>query len=87
MPRINNKDLEVLCDRLNEYTKAPLRAWDKDTKKANIGNYHISGAYDGVSLHRICNDGGGIHDVLRSGHIPKRDLYNRMQAYIMGLEI
>jgi hypothetical protein len=52
---------------------------------ANIGNYHLSGAYGGFSLHRMDTDGGGVQDVLGCGHISKRDLYDRMHAFIRGI--
>lgn len=64
------------------------RAEDENGKgiyKANIGNYHLSGAYGGYSLYRMDNDGGGVQDVLVCGYISKRDLYYRMQAFIRGL--
>jgi hypothetical protein len=71
--RINNEDLENMVDR--------------GVRGANIGNYHINGAYGGVSLHRVCTDGGGIHDVFRCGHVKKKDLYYRMQAFLSGLGV
>jgi hypothetical protein len=40
----------------------------------------LSGAYGG---HRFNLNG---RDVLRTGHIPKRDLYNRLCAFVQGLE-
>jgi hypothetical protein len=53
--------------------------------------YVISYAYGGASLHRNCSADGngeshGVSDVLGSGHMPKRELYERMQAFLRGIE-
>ena len=55
------------------------------TNRAVPGHYEISGAYGGYNLHRICNEGGGVENVFGCGHVPARDLYNRMRAYLEGL--
>jgi hypothetical protein len=34
----------------------------------------------------MVTEDGGVSDVLRCGHVSKRDLYNRMSAYIQGRE-
>ena len=87
MERITNKDLENLVMRINKITNSPETPYTKsDTGfKANIGNYHIDGAYGGVSLHRMHSEGGGVNEVFGCGHITKKDLYNRMRAFINGL--
>ena len=89
MARITDKHLEALCARVNRMTQSPQEAYTKgeDGKyHANIGNYHTSHAYGGVSLHRMQTEGGGISDVLRCGHVPKRRLWDMMQAYVSGLD-
>lgn len=48
---------------------------------AQIGNYHLSYAYGGVSLHRMLSERGAIEDVFRCGHVPKRDLFNMMAVF------
>jgi hypothetical protein len=53
---------------------------------ANIGNYHLSGAYGGYALHRMVNVGGGITDVSQSGHVSKRALYDILHAYLAGYD-
>ena len=53
---------------------------------ANVGNYHLSQAYGGACLHETANEGGGVRDIFSSGHIPKRELYNRLCAFIQGIE-
>ena len=85
MKRINNADLEGLANRINIKTGNCPVAWSHG--EANVGNYHISGAYGGVSLHQMANTSGGIHEVFGCGHVPKRDLYNRMHTFLLGLEV
>lgn len=82
--RITQRDLELLCDRINELTSSPVRPYFGG--KAQVGNYHISFAYGGVCLHRMHSEGGAVTSPLCCYHEPKRDLYNRMLAYIAGLE-
>jgi len=87
MDRINQKDLEILADRINEVTKSPKDPWTRANgkTKANIGNYHIDGAYGGWKLVRMVNTGGAISEVTY-GFVPKRELYNLMHAFLGGLE-
>ena len=86
--RITEKDLQRLCDRLNEATGSPMIPWERvnDRNRANIGNYHISHAYGGVCLHRMHNESGGVSCPLSNGHGPKRDLYNELCAMLAGIE-
>jgi len=83
------RELEAVVERLNRITNSPLATYTKheDGKyTANIGNYHLSGAYGGYALHRIVNESGGVQDVFRSGHCPKADLSRLIYAYITGIE-
>ena len=89
MNRITNAHLKAVVDRINRATKSPMEPWTKRSdgiNQAQIGNYHLSEAYGGVSLHRMVSEGGGVSDVLGTGHVTKRDLANRMQAFLRGLE-
>lgn len=86
--RITDKQLQAVVDRINRITGSPMEYMTMtDGKRTiNIGHYHISGAYGGVCLHRTMNDDGGVNCPIRQGHIPKRELYERMHAFIAGLE-
>ena len=86
--RITNKDLESLVKRINIITDSPLEPHTRVNGKytANIGCYHLSYAYGGVSLQRMHNSSGGVESVIKSGHVSKRELYNLMHAFITGLE-
>lgn len=89
MQKITLKDLEAVVRRINITTDSPLESYTKDKLGklvANIGNYHLSGAYGGWCLHRMHNANGGITTPINSGYTTKRDLYNLMHAFILGLE-
>ena len=82
--RINTSDLEILVKRLNNITNSP-EAYMTDGK-CNIGHYCLSWAYGGVQLQRVCTDGGGITNVLGGGYCTKRELFEKMHAFISGIE-
>lgn len=86
MDRITNKQLEYVVGRINMLTNSPLAYSTRDNGqfKANIGHYHIYGAYGMQGLHQTMNEGGGVHEII--GLSTKRELYNRMQSLIYGLE-
>jgi len=86
MQRITQKDLERLVEKINVITGSPEASYtrQKDGKtRSNVDNYHLDYAYGGVALHRMVNENGGIHDIF-GGHAPKRELYDKMHAYIAG---
>ncbi len=89
MSPVTIKDLEAIVNRINRITESPLIPWtcNKSGKyRANIGNYHLDGAYGGWALHRMVSEGGGITDVLRVGHVSKREIQKLMFVFITGLE-
>lgn len=88
MNSITIKFLEAQVARLNTITNSPLESYKREGERhvAQIGNYHLSGAYGGYALHRMGNESGGISDVFRCGHVAKRDLSNRISAMIAGIE-
>ncbi len=89
MTRISKDDLERLVRFINERTGHATEPYTKvnGEYKPNAGNYHLSGAYGGYSLHQMCSTGSGTSDVFRCGHVAKRDLYNRMSAFHDGLAV
>lgn len=76
--RITEKILESRVAYLNKL------AGFENAKYSTVGAYVVSYAYGGVSLHEYCNKHGGIHDVFNCGHIPKRELYDRINAFMSG---
>lgn len=87
MQSITKKTIQAQIDRLNIETNNPSTPYVRDGEKftAQLGNYHLSGAYGGYSLHRMETDGGGISDVFGCGHITKRDLSARISAMMRGI--
>ncbi len=96
MERITVSDLEAVVARINRTVNGTdeLPVWDvyitdgRREMRQNANVYHLSGAYGGYALHRNCEANGdgeshGIHDVL-GGHMPKRELYDQMQAFLRG---
>ena len=87
--QITIKNLESVVLRINKLTGSPESSYTKNANgkfTANIGNYHLDGAYGGYALHRMQSIGGGVQDVFRIGHVSKRELYNAMFAFISGIE-
>jgi hypothetical protein len=79
--RITDKMLQSLTDHLNKITNSPTESYSKgedDRYHANPGAFCLDGAYSGVQLQRICNEGGGYGT--------KRELYEKLHAYIRGIE-
>jgi hypothetical protein len=94
MQRITAQQLDHMARFINKALGAPTTYHARDDNgnttpypwQIEVGHYHISGAYGGVCLHRTDNEHGGVTDVFNCGHVPKRDLYNRMRAYLEGIE-
>ena len=87
MNRITQKDLEATVNRINQTANMPMNAYTRigERNVANIGHYYVSGAYGGVQLLQIVNEGGGVR-AITSGYCPKRELYYQMHAFLRGLE-
>jgi hypothetical protein len=85
--RITDAMLESRVRRLNQLTNSPCTPYSQvgSMSIANIGNFHLSYAYGGVCLHRMCNESGGIRTPLISYHTTKRELYDLMNAYADGI--
>jgi hypothetical protein len=90
MERITRKQLDFLCERINNAKKTPAKPYERSeidgSLVGQIGNYHLSGAYGGVSLHQTMTEGGGARDVFGCGHVTKRDLYQMMSAHLVACE-
>jgi hypothetical protein len=95
MKRITIKNLENLVGHLNKLTDNPAEPYTifhgtscdaPGEYKANVGAYLISRAYGRYALHQMDNDKGGERDVLSSGHVPARELFNLIHAYLRGME-
>ncbi len=84
--RITQKDLDKLCDRINELTNSPMEydRFNPNTGKieACIGHYFVSSAYGGWQLQRLHNSEGGVTLPLGYGYVPARRMYERLQDFI-----
>jgi hypothetical protein len=85
--RITRAHLDAKAQTINSMTKSPAEPYCTVNGKAvaNKGNYHISSAYGGYCLHRMCNESGGVSDVFSIGHISARELAGLLSAYTAGL--
>ena len=87
--RITKSNLKGAIELLNSITNSPSEPYTKVEGKlvANVGNYHLSCAYGGYSLHRMVNESGGVSDVFSRGHMSARELYSLLHAYRRGFEL
>lgn len=97
MNRITKKMLQNLVDRLNKLCDYPLTSYTKSDDpnapisgyKPNPLNYHLSFEYGGVALYQMSSTPGctGEESIFNCGHMSKRDLYNRIDSYLKGVEV
>lgn len=89
MERITDRHLDGMCLRLNRLTGNPetyATRKDDGTMEIHVGHYHVDKAYGGNQLVQTCNAGGGVRNVLTGGFVTKRELYERLYAYLRGIE-
>ena len=79
--RITEADLAIKLHRLNEIV------FDREVPPEHfaIGKFHLFHAYGKVQLHQCKSTGGQIDDVFRCGLLTKRELYEKMDAFISGI--
>jgi hypothetical protein len=89
--RITEKDLQNLCDELNKAKGFAMECYSKrpdGSHKPNPGVFHIDNAYGGVRLAQMSMKEGctGTSDVPGVyGRGTKRELYEKMYAYLAGM--
>lgn len=91
MERITNKHLDGMVNRLNKITGMPLTPYGDSINgqcNPNAGNYHLDYAYGGVKLVRMSMTPGctGVSEPIYMGYSTKRDCYDRIYAFIRGIE-
>lgn len=92
MKQVTLSMLKAKIDYLNQITNSPALPYQviddgiKTRLKANIGNFHLYQAYGAYGLHRMVNEGGGITDNHIYGLHTKRELFEKLSAFIAGLE-
>ena len=87
MNRITEKQLQALVDSINERMGTPMVPWTRKDGKlvANLGNWHLSWAYGGVTVNEMMNEAGGVNCPLGLGG-PKRELETKLRAFIAGMQ-
>ena len=85
MRRITLDKLEYQVKYLNELTSNPLKPYSYN-EGSNIGSYYIQGAYGGYQLQQIVNKGGGCRTLLNTGFTTKKNLFNNINSYLLGIE-
>lgn len=80
--------LKNKIEYLNELTDSPLTPYSRIDNRniANIGNFHLYQAYGAFGLHRMVNEGGGVSDSYVYGLHTKRELFERLNSFINGLQ-
>lgn len=82
--RITDKHLNGLIRRINTILGNAQEKYTEDEEtgrlKANIGTWYLTGAYGGVSVYCIVNEGGGVTTPLGGGYVTKRELYNKLSS-------
>jgi hypothetical protein len=91
MQRITEKFLRAQISNLNRATGHTDEIYRVDDSGrvigGNAGTYCLSGAYGGWALHQMSASGGtGVNDVFSSGHMPARELSNRISAFARGMQ-
>jgi hypothetical protein len=88
MNRITKKQLIARIETINSILNRPATPYSQADGKliANIGNFSLSQCYGGYCVHLMVNDGGGVSTPIWAGHIPARDAYERISAFIAGLQ-
>lgn len=73
------KELDALLDLVNSTPDEPKRRYPE------IGYYYAMGAYGGVKLVQIINDGGGVRDVLpHLGYVRRPILVAALRSFLAG---
>lgn len=88
MSRITKKQLQFRIDTINSILNRPATPYTQVDGKltANIGNFSLSQAYGGYGVHLMVNESGGVSTPVWHGHITARDAYERLSAFIAGLQ-
>lgn len=92
MTKITQRDLDGALRGLNiiagftpEEADAPLYSRDENgTHRAMVGRYTLAGAYGGIQLQQVVNEGGGVRAITQ-GYGTKREVYYQIHAYREGM--
>ena len=82
---ITIKNINLQIDRLNRITNSPASHMDENLI-SNVGNYYLSRAYGGCQVQRIVNKQGAADHPITGSHVPKRECFITLVAFIEGFE-
>lgn len=87
MTQVTKAQLEAVVARLNRLTDSPSEPYAlvEGKYEPQAGCYHLDGAYGGWKLARMC-EGGGSADILPTGYVSRRSLYDAIYIYVIGVE-
>ena len=87
MNRITKKTLQARIDTINSILgkpSTPFSFHEDGTRYVNEGVFILTQAYGGYGVGKMSEE-GGVSTPIWYGHIPARDAYERMSAFISGL--
>jgi hypothetical protein len=91
MDRVTKKHLESMALTINDLTGQqvePYTLQDDGTYKPNPGVWHIHQGPGGrFSLDQMCDNSSATRSPINMGHIPARELAERMRAFIAGIQV
>lgn len=89
MNRITRTILKARVETLNSMlgnNPAPYTRNEDGRLVANIGTLYLSQAYGGYCVHKMNNESGGCSTPIWEGHIPAREAYDQIRAFMRGLD-
>jgi len=79
------RGLNILAGFTPEEADAPLYIHTRgEDSRAMVGRYYLYGAYGGLQLVQIINEGGGERSITQ-GYLSKREVYHLIHAYREGM--
>jgi hypothetical protein len=87
MTRITKKQLQARIETINSILgmpETPFTVHEDGTRTVNEGVFILTQAYGGYGVGKMSEE-GGTWSVVWNGHIPARDAYERISAFIAGL--
>ena len=78
------RGLNIAAGFTPEEADAPLYTREGGENRAMVGRYTIQGAYGGIQLQQIVNEGGGVRGITL-GYGTKREVYHLIHAYREGM--
>ena len=89
MQRITKAQLEARVAHLNVRTGNPTEPYKADETTgryvAQVGCFHVGGAYGGFRLEQISNEGGGCRDISPRG--TRREVFTYIGAMLSGIQL